>query len=190
LRPRLRLWWWQAPPTRRRAELRERLETAQAAPRPFDEAVADLDKLVAALAERARPPATWVAQSAGGWQDLLVELAPSLGAESDRADVPPAALLAAVAPDGCRAWLERELRASYARLPAPFPAAERVRQLAEPRKHLAAVEAERAIRAKLVETGSTGALPDTSREFGSLSKYESVLSSWNWRLLAEGPLDP
>jgi hypothetical protein len=52
-----------------------------------------------------------------------------------------------------------------------------------------AVEAERAVRAELAEVGSTGALPDASREFGSLNEFNSLLSSWNRQMLAEGALD-
>jgi hypothetical protein len=52
----------------------------------------------------------------------------------------------------------------------------------------AAVEVERAVRAELAEVGSS-ALPDASREFGSLHEFNSTLSSWNRRVLAEGALD-
>jgi hypothetical protein len=51
-----------------------------------------------------------------------------------------------------------------------------------------AVAAERAVRGELAEVGSS-ALPDASREFGSLNEYGSILSSWNRRVLAEGALD-
>jgi hypothetical protein len=52
----------------------------------------------------------------------------------------------------------------------------------------AAVEAERAVRGELAEVGSA-ALPDASREFGTLHEYSSLLSGWNRRLLAEGAFD-
>jgi hypothetical protein len=64
-------------------------------------------------------------------------------------------------------------------------AVKRIAQLVE--QLSLAVEAERAIRAELAEVGSS-ALPDASRELGSLNEFNSVLSSWNRRMLAEGAL--
>jgi hypothetical protein len=65
-----------------------------------------------------------------------------------------------------------------------------VRRIAEIVEQLsAAVDAERAVRAALAEVGNAGALPDASREFGSLHEYSGLLSTWNRRMLAEGALD-
>jgi hypothetical protein len=62
----------------------------------------------------------------------------------------------------------------------------RIAQLAE--QLSAAVEAERAVRAELSEVGSS-ALADAGREFGTLHEYNSTLSGWNRRMLAEGALE-
>jgi hypothetical protein len=53
----------------------------------------------------------------------------------------------------------------------------------------AAVEQERKIRAKLAELGCSNALVDAGQEFGTLSEFNSLLSTWNRRLLAARVLD-
>jgi hypothetical protein len=85
-----------------------------------------------------------------------------------------------------RAALETEARRRAEQVrPRHRAAVKRIAQLVE--QLSAAVEAERAVRAELAEVGSN-ALADASREFGSLHDYNSTLSSWNRRVLAEAAL--
>jgi hypothetical protein len=53
----------------------------------------------------------------------------------------------------------------------------------------AAVEQERKVRAKLAELGWSNALVNAGKEFGTLTEFHSLLSTWNRRLLAAGALD-
>jgi hypothetical protein len=113
---------------RRRAELREARETVLAAPRPPDEVSPDLALLVERAAARFEPPVGWLAQRQGEVGGVLERLLPTT---KDRAPLQPFALLCWAAPDLVRAALERDLDAAYGRLPAPVPAPERERRLAE-----------------------------------------------------------
>ena len=106
----------------------------------------------------------------------VVELEDALAQQAESYSVEAAAWRAAVEAESAR-------RAEALR-PRHRAACRRIAQLVE--QLSLAVEAERAVRAELAEIGAGGALPDGSRELGSLAEYGSTLSAWNRRLLHEG----
>jgi hypothetical protein len=53
----------------------------------------------------------------------------------------------------------------------------------------AAVEEERKVRARLLELGCDAAMPDGGKGLGTLSEFNSALSTWNRHALAAGLLD-
>lgn len=82
-----------------------------------------------------------IAQGPGEWGEVLYHLK-KIGRGPH--EPPVFGLLATVAPEQTRAWLQTGLQAAYANLPEPLPAAERVRQLADVDKQIAKVEREAA----------------------------------------------
>jgi hypothetical protein len=125
---------------RQRDELRDQVELIESASRPLEDALGELDELVAAAAARVQPGLGRLAQQAGQAHLVAANLCDT---HSDRAPPPSGfAVLAWVAPDLARAALERELRAAYTRLPPPIGDAEREARLAELRAKIAELEHE------------------------------------------------
>ena len=131
--------------TARRAGLLEQREIILAAPVPLAEAAPFVGKVIEGLkaqiagerfgAHLAHHPQEWPAVA-----DDLGNIGRTFGGSPPR--VPVAALLAAVAPDALKAWLEGELAAAYANVPAPIDAATRAARLAALEREIAEVERE------------------------------------------------
>lgn len=120
--------------------LREERDLVAAAPRALEEAVADVDRVIEALADRFEPPVAILAQGAGGHGDL----AHFMGAVSPQEYQPvtPSAVLAWAVPALLRTAIERDLGAAYAMLPAAMSTAEKAVELSRLDQRIGAIEAE------------------------------------------------
>jgi hypothetical protein len=122
-----------------RDQLRERMELTEAAPRPLDEALPDLDELIKVTSARFTPATGWLAQRAGQAHAVASSLCDH---RSDREPVSAFSLLCWAAPDLVREGLERDLVATYDRLPAPLPSDERERRVSGLKVKITKIERE------------------------------------------------
>lgn len=121
----------------RRVELQEQRTLIEATPRSREEALADAERIVAALADRADVQPGVLTQGPRAGTDLMHAMSPQRAAVPD-----PWAVVAAVAPDLLHGFFVRALDAEYERLPAPMTSAERRTALAELDRRLHELETE------------------------------------------------
>jgi uncharacterized protein YfcZ (UPF0381/DUF406 family) len=126
-----------------RDALREQAELVESAPRSLEEAITDLDEVVASAAARVEVPVAWLAQRLNQAAAIASALCDP---RADRAQPPSGFAVACWAmPQEVRDRLEHDLREAYRRLPqAVASEEERERKLKELRGKIATVEGEAA----------------------------------------------
>lgn len=124
----------------RRDTLREQHAVVRAAPRAFEEALADVPRAIEALAARAAVPVGYLTKRAAGAGELAHAL--SRPATAEHAETLAGPLLAWLAPELLAAAIERDLAAVYAQLPEAMATDAKATELAKLDRQIAATEAE------------------------------------------------